>query len=99
MQGAILQHNQNVKTALIDLFPEIGLKRSGFNSTWDSVAKRRNFFADFAKSQNFDPEDPNNWYSQTNAILALKVCTFDLNGNAMRRDAMRRDATRRDAMQ
>ena len=69
----VSHHNQSAKTALLDLFPEIGLKRSKFYSIWDSAAKRKRFFEDFAKSQNFDPEDPKNWYSQSKAIISLKV--------------------------
>eukprot|EP00026_Physarum_polycephalum_P018830 Phypoly_transcript_20577.p1 GENE.Phypoly_transcript_20577~~Phypoly_transcript_20577.p1 ORF type:complete len:206 (+),score=32.24 Phypoly_transcript_20577:67-618(+) len=71
-QGVVSHHNQNVKTALMDLFPTIGLQRSKFLSGMGSVRERKKFFLEFAKSHNFDPKDPNNWYSQTKAILDTK---------------------------
>lgn len=51
------------------LYPEIGLERSLFqhaldnHNTWTTESQRRWFFDQFAKTRNFDPLVPQNWYS------------------------------------
>lgn len=41
---------------------------------WHEQSRRRQFFEDFAGDNNFDPLDPNNWYSQLRSnIMANKV--------------------------
>eukprot|EP00026_Physarum_polycephalum_P002046 Phypoly_transcript_02050.p1 GENE.Phypoly_transcript_02050~~Phypoly_transcript_02050.p1 ORF type:complete len:789 (+),score=103.44 Phypoly_transcript_02050:501-2867(+) len=62
----LFYHFGSVSRALVDLFPEIGLQRSGFShkGIW-TAAERRQFFIDFAKKYKFDPFKAENWYSQS----------------------------------
>eukprot|EP00026_Physarum_polycephalum_P000178 Phypoly_transcript_00178.p1 GENE.Phypoly_transcript_00178~~Phypoly_transcript_00178.p1 ORF type:complete len:1068 (-),score=137.60 Phypoly_transcript_00178:3031-5769(-) len=59
----LFYHNDDLATALLELFPEIGLEHEKlWPSSWNS---RRNYFIEYAKRKNFDPFDPKNWYSQS----------------------------------
>lgn len=40
------------------------------------IAYRRKFFEDYAKKNNFDPLNPENWYSRTKDIMETKVGLF-----------------------
>ena len=46
---------------------------------WNDSYNRRQFLLDFAKSQGFDPLQPNNWTKVTNQqIIEHKVGVFDI---------------------
>jgi len=51
----------SVVTALLQLFPDIGLKRSKFRRSDDS--KRKRFFTKYAHDKLADPLVPETWYS------------------------------------
>jgi len=64
----ILQYYKgNFIEALLELFPNIGLRMSEFNEAPCSYSAHneadRKFFENFAREQNFDPLLPENWYS------------------------------------
>jgi len=64
-------------SALLALFPNIGLDRRKFNfvffSHWDDRDNRRYFFIRFAQAKKFDPLIPENWYSVSlNAITSRR---------------------------
>eukprot|EP00026_Physarum_polycephalum_P001731 Phypoly_transcript_01733.p1 GENE.Phypoly_transcript_01733~~Phypoly_transcript_01733.p1 ORF type:complete len:1003 (+),score=155.23 Phypoly_transcript_01733:421-3009(+) len=61
----ISYHKGQVAQALLDLFPDIGLKKSKLAPSWDTEEARRKFFVKYAKSNNFDPLLAENWYSQS----------------------------------
>eukprot|EP00026_Physarum_polycephalum_P001329 Phypoly_transcript_01330.p1 GENE.Phypoly_transcript_01330~~Phypoly_transcript_01330.p1 ORF type:complete len:878 (+),score=128.72 Phypoly_transcript_01330:456-3089(+) len=64
--SVIQYHNNSVSTALLDLFPEIGLDRLQFKAKylWNDVENRRKFFSMHAKENNFDPKNASAWYEQ-----------------------------------
>lgn len=44
------------------------------NEKWQHVENRRKFFENYAKERNFDPENPDHWYSNlSRKILKTKV--------------------------
>lgn len=46
---------------------------------WYEPQSRMEFFEKFAKDNNFDPHDPNQWYIQSReSIMATKVCNYNL---------------------
>eukprot|EP00026_Physarum_polycephalum_P012597 Phypoly_transcript_12920.p1 GENE.Phypoly_transcript_12920~~Phypoly_transcript_12920.p1 ORF type:complete len:356 (+),score=59.55 Phypoly_transcript_12920:23-1069(+) len=60
----ISYHGISISKALLDLFPQIGLDKSKLAfrpSIWNSAEKRRNFFEEYARRNNFDPLIPANW--------------------------------------
>eukprot|EP00026_Physarum_polycephalum_P018696 Phypoly_transcript_20376.p1 GENE.Phypoly_transcript_20376~~Phypoly_transcript_20376.p1 ORF type:complete len:147 (+),score=20.00 Phypoly_transcript_20376:41-442(+) len=63
-KGVIFYHNQSVRIALFDLFPDIGLSAAKFriHQSWRDAALRRSFFERCAKDIGFDPLNPENWY-------------------------------------
>eukprot|EP00026_Physarum_polycephalum_P004386 Phypoly_transcript_04404.p1 GENE.Phypoly_transcript_04404~~Phypoly_transcript_04404.p1 ORF type:complete len:567 (+),score=64.08 Phypoly_transcript_04404:352-2052(+) len=64
---------QSVSQALIDSFPEIGLESGKLWNLRRRLLKMRHFFEKFARTNNFDPLVPRNWYSQSKSqILAAK---------------------------
>jgi hypothetical protein len=43
-------------------------------SSWRSIENKRKFFENYAKANDFDPHDPENWYKQPHRkISAFKV--------------------------
>eukprot|EP00026_Physarum_polycephalum_P002361 Phypoly_transcript_02367.p1 GENE.Phypoly_transcript_02367~~Phypoly_transcript_02367.p1 ORF type:complete len:559 (+),score=39.39 Phypoly_transcript_02367:620-2296(+) len=62
----LLPYSMSIIKALIDLFPNIGLKESEFayvpRNYWDNVNNRREFFCLVGKHMGFDPLIPKNWY-------------------------------------
>eukprot|EP00026_Physarum_polycephalum_P002644 Phypoly_transcript_02652.p1 GENE.Phypoly_transcript_02652~~Phypoly_transcript_02652.p1 ORF type:complete len:698 (+),score=61.56 Phypoly_transcript_02652:137-2095(+) len=56
-------YDSRLRTALISLFPEIGLDESRFKiqESWKDENKRRGILLDFAKANNFDPLKSENW--------------------------------------
>eukprot|EP00026_Physarum_polycephalum_P000948 Phypoly_transcript_00949.p1 GENE.Phypoly_transcript_00949~~Phypoly_transcript_00949.p1 ORF type:complete len:1118 (+),score=84.56 Phypoly_transcript_00949:49-3402(+) len=47
------------------LFPELGLDLSTYKQyTWDDEEKRRRFFENYARANDFDPLVPDHWYAQ-----------------------------------
>eukprot|EP00026_Physarum_polycephalum_P003664 Phypoly_transcript_03677.p1 GENE.Phypoly_transcript_03677~~Phypoly_transcript_03677.p1 ORF type:complete len:748 (+),score=79.94 Phypoly_transcript_03677:247-2244(+) len=64
-RNVVAFHNNDVTTALLDLFPNIGLEKQAFTQfTWNVEQNRKQFFVNYAKHYNFDPLDPENWYAQ-----------------------------------
>eukprot|EP00026_Physarum_polycephalum_P001397 Phypoly_transcript_01398.p1 GENE.Phypoly_transcript_01398~~Phypoly_transcript_01398.p1 ORF type:complete len:808 (+),score=111.44 Phypoly_transcript_01398:465-2888(+) len=59
-------HNHSVPTALLDLFPDIGLDKSKFQRMhqWGDESNRRHFFERYAAQKGFDHRNPCAWYSQ-----------------------------------
>ena len=95
MKGAkqvLSYHNQGLRSALCDLFPDIGLIKYKFwpckiffffsrlftyTTAWSDPQSRRRFFEDYAKENKFDPLIPSNWYSNDRKkILSTKVFYF-----------------------
>eukprot|EP00026_Physarum_polycephalum_P001474 Phypoly_transcript_01476.p1 GENE.Phypoly_transcript_01476~~Phypoly_transcript_01476.p1 ORF type:complete len:889 (+),score=81.31 Phypoly_transcript_01476:156-2669(+) len=76
MKGAKMMleyHRFSVLRALLDLFPNIGLDKSKFSSSYAVPEVRRNFFEKYAKLYRFDPLVAENWYRQpAYRILAVK---------------------------
>jgi hypothetical protein len=83
-------HNYSISRALIELFPNIGLKKEKFHSkpnhfsflyyfinfyiAWNPQNSRQ-FFEKYAKDHGFDPLIPKNWYSVSyRSILSKVVC-------------------------
>eukprot|EP00026_Physarum_polycephalum_P002112 Phypoly_transcript_02116.p1 GENE.Phypoly_transcript_02116~~Phypoly_transcript_02116.p1 ORF type:complete len:954 (+),score=114.83 Phypoly_transcript_02116:59-2920(+) len=66
-------HKNSLSTALLELFPEIGLHKSKLLSlsTRHDSQHRRSILEQYAHENNFDPLNPNNWYS-SKAISFLK---------------------------
>eukprot|EP00026_Physarum_polycephalum_P010399 Phypoly_transcript_10562.p1 GENE.Phypoly_transcript_10562~~Phypoly_transcript_10562.p1 ORF type:complete len:418 (+),score=65.52 Phypoly_transcript_10562:189-1256(+) len=61
-------HRNSLASALMDLFPSIGLDKSKFLPShvfWRLPSNRRNFFVNFAKDNRFNPGNPDNWYAQS----------------------------------
>lgn len=86
-QGAstILRIHKSFQNALMALFPDIGLQKSGFHNTatspgsayYDSIANQREFFVKFAQDRKFEPTAPEKWYSVVpEELLARKVPNF-----------------------
>eukprot|EP00026_Physarum_polycephalum_P003118 Phypoly_transcript_03127.p1 GENE.Phypoly_transcript_03127~~Phypoly_transcript_03127.p1 ORF type:complete len:674 (+),score=87.16 Phypoly_transcript_03127:242-2263(+) len=72
-------HRKSVGQALLDLFPDIGLDKSKLTDlpsdfgSWHTVESRRQFLENYARSQGFDPQNPEPWYSQNKLkILSIK---------------------------
>eukprot|EP00026_Physarum_polycephalum_P001892 Phypoly_transcript_01895.p1 GENE.Phypoly_transcript_01895~~Phypoly_transcript_01895.p1 ORF type:complete len:897 (+),score=113.58 Phypoly_transcript_01895:334-3024(+) len=73
--ATLLQHYSGCYiTALLDVFPDINLLSSRFQSSqknyWDSVKNRRKVFLDLATTESFDPNIPDNWYKHTKESLS-----------------------------
>eukprot|EP00026_Physarum_polycephalum_P000538 Phypoly_transcript_00539.p1 GENE.Phypoly_transcript_00539~~Phypoly_transcript_00539.p1 ORF type:complete len:959 (+),score=132.38 Phypoly_transcript_00539:57-2933(+) len=72
----IFYHGRSVAQALVDLFPNIGLRIERFwpaNFSWRDVQNRRDFFEKFARDRGFDPHNTQMWYSlNQESILSLK---------------------------
>jgi len=54
--------------ALVKLYPELMLKKGNFLQSekgWKATTNQREFFDGFARSNNFNPLDAENWYSVT----------------------------------
>eukprot|EP00026_Physarum_polycephalum_P002272 Phypoly_transcript_02278.p1 GENE.Phypoly_transcript_02278~~Phypoly_transcript_02278.p1 ORF type:complete len:919 (+),score=129.98 Phypoly_transcript_02278:81-2837(+) len=65
----------NFVTALLTIFPDIGLERKKFEHTKKEygLIQQRAFFDDFATENAFDPRKAENWYNvEKDAILAKK---------------------------
>eukprot|EP00026_Physarum_polycephalum_P001465 Phypoly_transcript_01467.p1 GENE.Phypoly_transcript_01467~~Phypoly_transcript_01467.p1 ORF type:complete len:1055 (+),score=143.84 Phypoly_transcript_01467:198-3362(+) len=58
-------YSGNLVTALMHLFPQIGLDRDTFTkvSYWKNERNQRNFFLQVAHAEGFDPLVPENWYT------------------------------------
>jgi len=69
-------HGGSILTALMDLFPDIGLDKSRFGkavwSKWADAKQRRAFFVRYAKENGFDPLNPEDWYSQSLSNIIKK---------------------------
>jgi hypothetical protein len=47
-------------------------------ASWKDAENRRNFFLSYSQENNFDPLNPENWYSQSiDKMMAVKVCKPD----------------------
>lgn len=83
-------YSNSLPNTLVHLFPEINIDINKFACTlydfilllltchidlsWKDKKNRRLFFEEFAKIHDFDPLDPNNWYSiPTEMLLTQKV--------------------------
>eukprot|EP00026_Physarum_polycephalum_P001051 Phypoly_transcript_01052.p1 GENE.Phypoly_transcript_01052~~Phypoly_transcript_01052.p1 ORF type:complete len:797 (-),score=76.09 Phypoly_transcript_01052:124-2514(-) len=82
-------HNQSVPTALLDLFPNIGLEKDKFfqQNIWNKISHRRKFFEDYARENKFDPLIPSNWYHLPVSVFlstkgASRVLTYHNNSLA-----------------
>eukprot|EP00026_Physarum_polycephalum_P002151 Phypoly_transcript_02156.p1 GENE.Phypoly_transcript_02156~~Phypoly_transcript_02156.p1 ORF type:complete len:735 (+),score=101.72 Phypoly_transcript_02156:694-2898(+) len=66
-QKVIYFHEGSISRALLDLFPEIGFDKSKFWNLplWNKPSRRRKFFENFAKENNFDPLNAHVWYQQS----------------------------------
>eukprot|EP00026_Physarum_polycephalum_P001009 Phypoly_transcript_01010.p1 GENE.Phypoly_transcript_01010~~Phypoly_transcript_01010.p1 ORF type:complete len:1168 (+),score=148.17 Phypoly_transcript_01010:225-3728(+) len=65
MKGAarvLSYHDNSVTQALVDLFPDIGLDKTKFHSSYRYIDSRVKFFMRYAAKMNFDPLVPENWY-------------------------------------
>eukprot|EP00026_Physarum_polycephalum_P000822 Phypoly_transcript_00823.p1 GENE.Phypoly_transcript_00823~~Phypoly_transcript_00823.p1 ORF type:complete len:527 (-),score=83.80 Phypoly_transcript_00823:937-2517(-) len=62
-------YRSSVPTALMSLFPDIGLDASQFQSSWKTVVSRRKFFVSYAKANEFDPLSAENWYAQSRSRI------------------------------
>eukprot|EP00026_Physarum_polycephalum_P002498 Phypoly_transcript_02505.p1 GENE.Phypoly_transcript_02505~~Phypoly_transcript_02505.p1 ORF type:complete len:743 (+),score=67.33 Phypoly_transcript_02505:95-2323(+) len=60
-------YSHSVKTALMSIYPDIGLNPRKFSVIpkhhWKSMENKRLFFEECAKSMNFNPLIPDNWYN------------------------------------
>jgi len=67
-------HENSVKTALLELFPEIGLQASEFclESKWGNDLNRKKFFENYAKKRAFNPLHAKKWYTQPINKMTLK---------------------------
>eukprot|EP00026_Physarum_polycephalum_P006164 Phypoly_transcript_06205.p1 GENE.Phypoly_transcript_06205~~Phypoly_transcript_06205.p1 ORF type:complete len:493 (+),score=80.24 Phypoly_transcript_06205:134-1480(+) len=68
VSGILSYHNKSISAALLDLFPDIGLKRERFSVSpskhWQEMGNRKKFFEDFAHSNGFDPHIARNWTNE-----------------------------------
>jgi len=75
-QGVLSYYNSSIPKALSSLFPDIGLDITKFHNQlnfWDKSDNQLRFFESYADKYNFDPLNPNNWYSQSKRkIMAIK---------------------------
>eukprot|EP00026_Physarum_polycephalum_P001467 Phypoly_transcript_01469.p1 GENE.Phypoly_transcript_01469~~Phypoly_transcript_01469.p1 ORF type:complete len:1107 (+),score=182.36 Phypoly_transcript_01469:326-3322(+) len=74
-RGVLAYHNNSIPQALMDLFPDIGLSPSKFDLTsqWKDIRIRRKFFDSYARTNQFDPRIPDNWYLQpVQKLMALQ---------------------------
>eukprot|EP00026_Physarum_polycephalum_P000804 Phypoly_transcript_00805.p1 GENE.Phypoly_transcript_00805~~Phypoly_transcript_00805.p1 ORF type:complete len:823 (+),score=101.61 Phypoly_transcript_00805:1404-3872(+) len=71
--GVLNYHNDNIKKALCELFPEIGLESNMFSivqrNYWGDSENRKNYFIQFARDNMFDPLIAENWYKFKNADI------------------------------
>eukprot|EP00026_Physarum_polycephalum_P003063 Phypoly_transcript_03072.p1 GENE.Phypoly_transcript_03072~~Phypoly_transcript_03072.p1 ORF type:complete len:815 (+),score=91.36 Phypoly_transcript_03072:101-2545(+) len=67
----LFYHNASVSKALLDLFPNIGLRVERFSKPpkWSEKINRRNFFEQYAMENGFDPHVPEHWYQQSREKL------------------------------
>lgn len=94
MQSILYWYYQgSFSKALMNIYPDIDLTKSGFYSTscpscclsnclliemhWDDPADRKLFFDGFAKEYAFDPLIPENWYS----IPAERIKSYKVPSN------------------
>eukprot|EP00026_Physarum_polycephalum_P001070 Phypoly_transcript_01071.p1 GENE.Phypoly_transcript_01071~~Phypoly_transcript_01071.p1 ORF type:complete len:1197 (-),score=193.28 Phypoly_transcript_01071:69-3659(-) len=72
-QSVVSYHKGSYKSALLDLYPSIGLQAEFFNvlpkGYWAEKANRRHYFDTFAKQNSFDALIPENWYQVTREQL------------------------------
>eukprot|EP00026_Physarum_polycephalum_P003134 Phypoly_transcript_03143.p1 GENE.Phypoly_transcript_03143~~Phypoly_transcript_03143.p1 ORF type:complete len:818 (+),score=151.04 Phypoly_transcript_03143:58-2511(+) len=87
VKGSLLAeyYNGSLIKALMSVYPNIGLKETHFQQTlrsyWHNPDHKRQFFDEFAKSRDFDPLVPENWYSiQRSDIDELKGSESVLKG-------------------
>eukprot|EP00026_Physarum_polycephalum_P003386 Phypoly_transcript_03397.p1 GENE.Phypoly_transcript_03397~~Phypoly_transcript_03397.p1 ORF type:complete len:737 (+),score=68.96 Phypoly_transcript_03397:178-2388(+) len=63
---AIINQFKSLHSALIGVFPNIGLDPTKFdrkpNSYWSNLDNQKRVLDDFAKEKKFDPLNPENWY-------------------------------------
>jgi len=66
-RGVLVYHNQSYASALINLYPELGLKSYLFkgyqDQDWSSPQARRDFFDQLAHGMGFNPLQSEKWYS------------------------------------
>jgi len=65
-------YNRSHIEALVQLYPELNLKREKFfrhEKGWKAPANQRNFLDTFARSNNFNPLDAEKWYSVTHSEI------------------------------
>jgi len=68
-------HDNSIKTALLELFPDIGLEKGRFFIF--NLPYRRKYMQRYAKDNHFDPLIAEHWYSQSRErLLTLKACLF-----------------------
>eukprot|EP00026_Physarum_polycephalum_P002346 Phypoly_transcript_02352.p1 GENE.Phypoly_transcript_02352~~Phypoly_transcript_02352.p1 ORF type:complete len:819 (+),score=94.09 Phypoly_transcript_02352:352-2808(+) len=66
---AILRmYKRNLITALVDVYPEIGLDIAKFGY-WERPSNRKLFFTKYAQQKRFDPLVPENWYNLKKADI------------------------------
>jgi len=78
--ATIFDHFGRFANTIIKLYPEIGATLEGFkihqnffNGKWKSEHNRREFFAQFAKANGFEPLHPEPWYNVSpQEIMQLK---------------------------
>lgn len=70
-------HAHSVSSALLDLFPNIGLEPAKFQTYgkfYTSSTNRRKFFENFATKHGFNPLVPKDWYNYPRKrIIATQV--------------------------
>jgi hypothetical protein len=66
-ESMVAHFEGSYQRAAVSLFPELNLDISKFhaNKNWSTHEKQRSFFDNYAKSREFDPLIPANWYSIT----------------------------------
>jgi len=80
---SILYHhyNGNLSSALLHLFPEIGLEHTKLvkqTINWYSVDHRRQLLCNFAEECRFDPLVPANWYNTSKHTISTKEDTHSM---------------------
>eukprot|EP00026_Physarum_polycephalum_P002024 Phypoly_transcript_02028.p1 GENE.Phypoly_transcript_02028~~Phypoly_transcript_02028.p1 ORF type:complete len:915 (+),score=93.17 Phypoly_transcript_02028:73-2745(+) len=81
--GILAMYDNDLRHALLHLFPEIGLRKSEFFSSENlqTSERRRQYFLTFARQNGFDPLHSDSWYNVTrNQVYSAKnsalVCSF-----------------------
>eukprot|EP00026_Physarum_polycephalum_P001092 Phypoly_transcript_01093.p1 GENE.Phypoly_transcript_01093~~Phypoly_transcript_01093.p1 ORF type:complete len:1197 (+),score=192.21 Phypoly_transcript_01093:78-3668(+) len=83
VRSILAYHNRKWEQAIVDLFPEMAIDLSLFNSGvtdyWADAENRKSLFLDFAARSGFDPLAASNWYAVSEEkILAFKDVIYML---------------------